>query len=177
MSLIKNIYLNILLILGFWILFLSFYDVIYGMDWFVITLVNYAILIILITLLLFFYSRRPTIPITVEEFEKRLMGGLYHFKCPSCNGIFAVKKSKSNDTKEIKMTCPDCGITGIIPTYPEEIELIGQINSVITNSSVDIDGVTYLLNIQGLEIEDTEQRQLLVKYNLLDNIEYVYQNE
>lgn len=68
-------------------------------------------------------------------------------------------------------------LTLVSATYPEEIELIGQINSVITNSSVDIDGVTYLLNIQGLEIEDTEQRQLLVKYNLLDNIEYIYEYE
>jgi hypothetical protein len=68
-------------------------------------------------------------------------------------------------------------LTLVSATYPEEIELIDQINYVITNSSVDIDGVTYLLNIQGLELEDTEERQLLVKYNLLDNIEYVYQNE
>lgn len=59
---------------------------------------------------------------SIEEFEKTLKGGLYHFKCPSCNGIFAVKKSKKNNKKTVKMTCPDCGMIGFIPSHPEKIE-------------------------------------------------------
>jgi len=55
---------------------------------------------------------------TIEEFEKSFKGGLFHFKCPTCNGIFAVKKSKSNNKKPVKMCCPDCGAIGLIPSNP-----------------------------------------------------------
>jgi predicted RNA-binding Zn-ribbon protein involved in translation (DUF1610 family) len=51
----------------------------------------------------------------VEEFEKTLHGGLFHFKCPVCYGYFAVKKSKQNNNKLVRMNCPDCGTIGVIP--------------------------------------------------------------
>jgi predicted RNA-binding Zn-ribbon protein involved in translation (DUF1610 family) len=58
----------------------------------------------------------------VKEFEKTLEGKLHHFKCPSCNGIFAIKKSKHENRKPFKLTCPDCGYVGTIPTVPKIIE-------------------------------------------------------
>ena len=61
----------------------------------------------------------------VEEFEKTLEGKLYHFKCPQCEGIFAIKKSKHNNKKPFTLTCPDCGtigrISGSPPVVVEEI--------------------------------------------------------
>jgi len=118
-----NVFSNLIIILAFWVLFFSFYDIITGKEWFLAILLSYAILIILvITVLLYLYSKKPTIPISVEEFEKRLKGGLYHFKCPVCNGFFAVKKSKGNDNKQIKMTCPHCGAVGVIPPDPDVVE-------------------------------------------------------
>jgi predicted RNA-binding Zn-ribbon protein involved in translation (DUF1610 family) len=59
---------------------------------------------------------------TVGEFEKTLKGSLYHFKCPNCNGFFAVKKSKNDYKQPVKMTCPDCGEIGFIPFNPMFIE-------------------------------------------------------
>ena len=44
------------------------------------------------------------------------------FKCPSCCGIFAIKKTRGNDKKTFNMTCPDCGIIGHIPAEPQVIE-------------------------------------------------------
>jgi len=122
---VRLLYLNLILILAFWILFFSIYDIVIGRGWMLAVLASYAILIILIiTAILYFYSKKPApiIPISVEEFEKSLKGGLYHFKCPSCNGIFAIKKSKGNNNKPIKMTCPDCGMIGIVPPNPDVVE-------------------------------------------------------
>ena len=111
------------MIIAFWVLFISFYDLTTGRDWMLAILLIYAILIILIvTTILYFYSKKPSIPISIEEFEKRLKGGLYHFKCPKCSGIFAIKKSRGNNKKKIMMTCPDCGIVGIIPPNPTSVE-------------------------------------------------------
>ena len=58
----------------------------------------------------------------VGQFKKTLRGGLYHFKCPSCNGIFAIKKSRGDNKKSIKMTCPNCGEIGYIPVKPTCVE-------------------------------------------------------
>ena len=59
---------------------------------------------------------------TAESFEKTLHGKLHHFKCPSCNGIFAIKKSKQNNKKAFMLTCPDCGFIGQISSSPKTIE-------------------------------------------------------
>jgi predicted RNA-binding Zn-ribbon protein involved in translation (DUF1610 family) len=113
----------IIILLGFFGLIFSFYDIIYEKDWMIIILSYFAVLVIL-TILLIILRLKKIIktPTTVEEFEKRLEGGLYHFKCPTCNGIFAIKKSKSDNKKPVKMTCPDCGAKGVIPPYPSKIE-------------------------------------------------------
>ena len=51
-------------------------------------------------------------------FEKTLHGGLYHFKCSHCNGVFALKESKKNDIRQLTLTCPDCGAIGQISSKP-----------------------------------------------------------
>jgi predicted RNA-binding Zn-ribbon protein involved in translation (DUF1610 family) len=123
MNFLKSMYFNLILVFGFWLLFLSLYDIFTGREWMLIILILYAISIILmVTIILYLFIKKPSIPISVKEFEKRLKGGLYHFKCPKCSGIFAVKKSKGDNKKIIKMTCPDCGIVGVIPPNPKLVE-------------------------------------------------------
>jgi len=103
-------------------------------------LVFLALQIILALVLLIIIIRRQQeqtkVLLSVEEFEKRLKGGLYHFKCPSCGGIFAIKKSRGNNKKIVKMTCPDCGKVGFIIPNPRTIrEEIPQKKSVKANFS------------------------------------------
>jgi predicted RNA-binding Zn-ribbon protein involved in translation (DUF1610 family) len=113
----------ILIILSILVVFLSIVDIIFDKSWTNFILISYAILIIFFFIMIFLRSQETYIvKTTVEEFEKTLTGGLYHFKCPSCNGIFAIKKSKSNNKKPVKMTCPDCGIIGTIPSSPASVE-------------------------------------------------------
>ena len=114
----------ILIILGLCVMIISVFDILYDKGWIIITLASYAVLIVLIMLIFLLRSKKGEfIEVdAVEEFEKTLEGGLYHFKCPTCSGIFALKKSRSDDEKYIKMTCPDCGAIGFIPPYPAHIE-------------------------------------------------------
>jgi len=110
----------VVILLSIVVLFSSLFDIIYERQWLQIILTLYAILIIFIIVLLFL---KPTKKIVesgdiVEEFEKTLEGRLYHFKCPNCNGIFAIKKSKRNNKKPFTLTCPDCGTVGKISSSP-----------------------------------------------------------
>lgn len=111
-----------LMLLGFWVLFFSFYDVIFDKGWIYPILAVYVILVILAVVFIILKSIKPASVDTVEEFEKTLGGKLYHFKCPNCNGFFALKKSKHNDKKPFKMTCPDCGEIAVVPPSPICIE-------------------------------------------------------
>lgn len=113
-----------LIILGLCVLIFSIYDIIYDKGLMIVVIPVYAvILIISIVAILLKSQREEKISVdVVEEFEKTLKGGLYHFKCPTCSGIFAVKKSKSNNKNYVKMTCPDCGVVGVIPPNPNHIE-------------------------------------------------------
>ncbi|MCK4364960.1 MAG: hypothetical protein KAW45_02810 [Thermoplasmatales archaeon] len=113
----------ILIIIGLCVVVFSIFDIIYDKGWMIISLVAFLVIII-ITIILFFlkFREKQVAIISIEEFEKTLKGGLYHYKCPTCNGIFAIKKSKKNNKKTVKMTCPNCGAIGIIPPYPAEIE-------------------------------------------------------
>jgi len=112
----------VLTILGFFVIVLlvfSVWGLIFEKPWTNHILAAYVLSVILSTVfipiaLIKFKGKTDTI----EEFEKTLKGRLYHFKCPSCNGIFAIKKSKSNNKKPVKMTCPDCGAMGIISPNP-----------------------------------------------------------
>lgn len=113
----------LLVLIGFWILFFSIWGVIFNNDWIQLILISYFILIIILTVLIIFISKKTSYEINIiMEFEKKLKGGLYHFKCPICNGIFAIKKSSHKNKKSFKLTCPDCGRIGIISSNPLRIK-------------------------------------------------------
>ena len=113
---------NMLLVVAFWVLVLSIFDVVFGKGWMVVLLVLYIVVIVLFIIGVLFRFEKKSIVSTVEEFEKTLKGGLFHFKCPVCGGVFAVKKSKSNNKKPVRLTCPDCGVVGVIPSKPRVVE-------------------------------------------------------
>jgi predicted RNA-binding Zn-ribbon protein involved in translation (DUF1610 family) len=125
-----------LIVLGFLVLLFSLWDILYNEQWLERIVALYGILIILTVLFLASaMKKKPAEKITtVDDFEKSLKGPLRHFKCPSCGGVFAVKKSKQNDKKPFTLTCPDCGITGVIPSQPSHVvEKIPQKKSVNKN--------------------------------------------
>ena len=110
-------------LLYFWVFLFTLYDIYFEKGWKTYLIILYGLLILLNIFII--YNRiidTKKLYVNIEEFEKTLRGGLYHFKCPSCKGIFAIKRSKSNDKKPVKMTCPDCGIIGVIPPHPVCIE-------------------------------------------------------
>lgn len=113
----------------------SLWSIIYKDQWLQSILALYGILIILAVVLVFLISKKKSTDFkrAVEEFEKTLEGKLYHFKCPSCNGIFAIKKSKRDNKKSFTLTCPDCGNVGtILPTPMSVVEEIPEQKSVKT---------------------------------------------
>ena len=108
----------IIIVLVFWLLFFSLWDVMSDKGWINVILASYLLLLILTVVLIILRSIKTFDATgTLEEFEKTLEGGLFHFKCPVCNGFFAVKKSKHNDEKIVRMNCPDCGTLGFIPPH------------------------------------------------------------
>lgn len=114
----------LIILLSCIVLILSIWDIIYNQEWIQGILAVYGILIILAIVLLFLKTKEKSVETTpnVEEFEKTLKGKLSHFKCPNCNGIFAIKKSKHNNKNAFILTCPDCGNVGKIPSKPQLIE-------------------------------------------------------
>lgn len=126
----------LIVLIGFCVLFLLIYNVIY--DW---NMTNFflSLLIVFILVALFLLFLRNLMVLgfekSVEEFAKTLHGGLFHFKCPRCNGVFAIKKSKKNNKKAVKMKCPHCGRIGVIPGKSSMIleEEIPEKKSLATN--------------------------------------------
>lgn len=118
----RTVIIYFLMILSFLILLVSFLDVIFDNGWIIYIFGAYAFLLFLILILIFLISKRPTAEETVESFGKTLKGKLYHFKCPNCQGIFAIKKSKHDNKKPFSMNCPDCGEVAIISPTPRIIE-------------------------------------------------------
>lgn len=78
----------------------------------------WIIIVVSIVLILFGYqlSRRKKEAIIL--FEKTLHGGLHHFQCPRCFGLFAVKESRKNNIHFLTLTCPICGSIGRITSHP-----------------------------------------------------------
>lgn len=113
----------ILFIVGICTIILALVDIIYDRGWFLVTIILFiAIIFIAFVLILQKIQKRNAIVDIFRDFEKKLKGGLFHYKCPTCEGIFAIKKSKSNNKKPLKLTCPDCGAFGIISPNPPVIE-------------------------------------------------------
>jgi len=144
----------LLILLAFFALIFSFFDVIYEKDWMIIILSFFGIILAFTILTIFIKYKKDSVSnITVEEFEKRLKGGLYHFKCPACQGIFAIKKSKSNNKKTMKMTCPDCGTIGFISSAPIQIEAeIPEKKSIKANFRCNLCGEGITIWAEGTDL-------------------------
>ena len=95
--------------------FISIYDILSLQNRFRYWLLLSLALVVL-SLLFFFYmyrsSRKQMDPVVL--FEKTLQGGLYHYQCSRCNGIFALKESRKNDSRDLSLSCPNCGAVGRI---------------------------------------------------------------
>ncbi len=150
----KTIPFVAIIFFAFLVFVFSLWDILYHEQWLERIIALYAILILLT--FLFLVSRekkKPVIQKSVNDFEKSLEGKLQHFKCPSCGGIFAIKKSKQNNKKPITLTCPDCGTTGTIPSKPSQIqEEIPETKSVYKNFQCQNCGETIMVWAEGVDI-------------------------
>jgi predicted RNA-binding Zn-ribbon protein involved in translation (DUF1610 family) len=155
MKFIKNPrFFILIIIIGICILIFSVFDIIYDTNLIIGTFLAYA-LILLISI--FFIYRNIHLGgnryLSIKEFEKRLEGGLVHFKCPTCYGIFAIKKSKRNNKKYVRLTCPDCGALGVIPPNPLQIEeIIPEKKSIKANFTCDICGEGITIWAEGADL-------------------------
>jgi len=144
----------ILSFLGLIIMAIAIYSIVYDAGWTTSALAALIVVVFLVVLLIFLGQRQKEVLLDpIEEFEKSLKGGLYHFKCPTCMGIFAIKKSKSNNKKTVKMNCPDCGAIGFIPPYPAEIEEeIPEKKSIKANFKCNLCGEGVTIWAEGAEL-------------------------
>lgn len=144
---------------AFLVFLFSLWDIVYNEQWLERIIALYGILILLT--FLFLVSREKKKPIQqkpVDEFERSLEGRLQHFKCPSCGGIFAIKKSKSNNKQLFTLTCPDCGKTGSIPSKPTQIqEEIPEKKSVYKNFQCHNCGEWIMIWAEGADIIPDEK--------------------
>ena len=145
-----------LIILGFLVLLFSLWDILYNEQWLERIIALYGILIIITVLFLVStMKKKPAKIIPVDNFEKSLKGPLRHFKCPSCGGIFAIKKSKQNNKKAFTLTCPDCGVTGVIPSQPSNVvEKIPLKKSVNKNFRCENCGEWIMIWAEGTTLTD-----------------------
>ncbi|MBN1280702.1 MAG: hypothetical protein JXA00_03545 [Candidatus Thermoplasmatota archaeon] len=112
----------VLSVLAVVVLLVSVYDILYNEEWLTWVGAFYGVLLLLVVVMLYLrLTEQPAKKTAVAEFEKTLKGALHHFKCPSCGGVFAVKKSRQDNKKSFLLTCPDCGMTGMVPSTPSVI--------------------------------------------------------
>ncbi len=123
MSWLKEFRLFFIVIIGLFLTIFGLLDIIFGTGLILITFIFYILLFIYTIYFIFLRKKKEEVLVSpFEEFEKSLTGELFHFKCPICNGFFAIKKSKSDNKKNIRMSCPDCGTIGVIPPNPAFVE-------------------------------------------------------
>jgi predicted RNA-binding Zn-ribbon protein involved in translation (DUF1610 family) len=125
MEVFKNKLFYILIIIAsLVILLVSLWSLVYADQWLQGIIALYGIIVIILIVIVFYLLDKKLLvgKDAVQEFEKTLEGKLHHFKCPKCNGIFAIKKSKHENRKPFSLTCPDCGNVGTIPSNPKLIE-------------------------------------------------------
>ena len=131
-------------------------DIVSGGEFLFIILAIYAVLIVSTILLLFIFpakKRANESEDIVEVFEKTLEGKLHHFKCPNCQGIFAIKKSSQNNKQPFTLTCPDCGSVGkISPSAPKMVESIPEKKSEKIKFKCKQCGETVSLWAEGREL-------------------------
>ncbi len=119
---IKNIWFFsfiFLLIFSFLVFLLSIFDILMNVNVPSLIFILYMILFGAAFIIFLLSSNRFTFKENyIKTFTKTLYGGLYHFQCPSCKGIFAIKESMYNTKGETIITCPDCGHLGKISSSP-----------------------------------------------------------
>jgi predicted RNA-binding Zn-ribbon protein involved in translation (DUF1610 family) len=104
-------------------LIFSFVDIIFDLELMFVSIALFIVLFVLLVITIIIRRKKSENKINaIFQFKKALKGGLFHFKCPFCEGFFAIKKSKYNNKKSVKLTCPDCGKVGIISPEPSYIE-------------------------------------------------------
>ncbi len=104
---------------------LSLWDLFFEKGLKFISFLFYFILIAILCLVYMFIKTKKSKNDIVALFEKTLKGRLYHFKCPQCEGIFALKESLYNNHQPMVLTCPDCGHPGrILPIHKVTLEKI-----------------------------------------------------
>jgi len=125
MKIFENVYFfPLICIFACIVFFVSIWSILYEDQWIQGIIALYGILILIVFVIVFYlFKNKPRkVENAVQQFEKTLEGKLQHFKCPSCNGIFAIKKSKHENKKPFSLTCPDCGHVGTIPHAPKLVE-------------------------------------------------------
>ena len=125
MRFIKIKWLFLLLMLASIIVFLiSIIDMSLNKSgWYPFVIASYVVLIIL-TIVLMVLTRVIIFPGLFKklvEFEKIPKGELRHFKCPQCNSFFALEEAYKQQCP-IEITCPSCGVAGIIPLQPQTMK-------------------------------------------------------
>lgn len=87
--------------------------VLFGSNYFIGIFVGYGVVAILLSFLVVSLSLIPNKnTLNLTKFQKALRGGLYHFCCCRCGGMFAVKRSRYNDRRSFFLLCPICGRKG-----------------------------------------------------------------
>ena len=81
-------------------------------------LILYIILAIFVIVLIYTRATKKSEIVSLygRIFEEPLERKTRHFKCPNCNVIFTIKKSKLNNNKKSTITCPSCKTVGYTPT-------------------------------------------------------------
>ena len=120
----NKLFFLFLILIAILLFIISLWSIVYEDQWLQGIMALYGILILILLVIVFYILNKKPVRIkkAVKEFEKTLEGKLYHFKCPTCNGIFAIKKSRQENKKSFTLTCPDCGNVGTILPIPRLIE-------------------------------------------------------
>jgi len=81
-------------------------------------LIMYIILIIFAIVLIYLHATKKSEIVSLygSIFEEPLGRKMRHFKCPNCNVVFTIKKSKIDKNKKSTITCPSCKTVGYTPT-------------------------------------------------------------
>lgn len=81
-------------------------------------LILYVILVIFAIVLIYTRATKKSEIVSLygRIFEEPLGKKTRNFKCPNCNVIFSIKKSKVDKNKKLTITCPSCKTVGYTPT-------------------------------------------------------------
>ena len=83
----------------------------------------YSILIIFAIVLIYSRMAKKSWAVLYRGriFDESLEDKLRHFKCPNCNRIFTIKKTKGDENRSFKITCPSCRTIGLVPSKPKSV--------------------------------------------------------